>query len=482
MKTTVKVSIGRLAFNVDSDAYQRLKNYLDRLEKHFADKESGKEIVSDIEERLAELLAAQLSQPTQVVTLAMVEEVIAIMGMPDDMEDNEPINTTTSNVTPPVGLGRRLYRDKEHKIIGGVCSGLAAYFNIDAVFIRLFFVLFLFSFSIFPLFYHSMSGTAILAYLILWAVMPAAHTPKEKLEMYGKHKPTVSGIEKKLLEDTEKPQENGLVRMLNFIARLFIIFFGIILLIIALSGFLLIPSLLLFDVAPNITVFGLLDYVHIGPCAFLFKLFLALVLFLPFMGLVYLAVKAIMGFRDKYRIGLLVFLCWIAAVIGLSAVSFPALRAYTYWEKETAQVVVEHSSDTLYINVSDKYKAKHNQMIFDYRDKRAFSALWSAKSAGQTSFYLLPQVKIIPVSDTGAIRIKYTCRAAGRNRYMAQENVDNMLQKAFLKDSLLLLEPFVFDKKTKWSGELMKMKIYVPRGKAVKLDMFDKYHNQMHLR
>jgi len=484
MKTTVKVSIGRLAFNVDSDAYQRLKDYLGRLENHFANKESGKEIVADIEERLSELLSARLSAPPQVVTLTMVEEVIAIMGMPDDMDDKEPGGTAASNIVPPPVLGRkRLYRDGEHKLIGGVCSGLAAYFAIDVVFIRVIFILFFISSATFPVFYHSMSGMALLAYLILWAVVPVACTAKEKLEMYGNHKPTVSDIEKKLLEEAEKPQDSGIVQVLNGIARVFMVFFGVILLLVALSGFILIPALFFIDFVPNTTVFDLFDYIHIGSCALLFKLFFASVLLLPFMGLIYVAVKALMGFKGKYRIGLLIFLCWIAAVIGLAAVSFPALRAYTYWTKEREQVMVEQRFDTLYINVSDKYKSKHNEMIFDYHNKHAFSALWSADAAGQTAFYVLPQVKIIPVNKTEDFRVEYIRRAAGRNRFMAEENLESMPPKVFLQDSLLLLEPFVFDKENnKWRGELLKIKIYLPKGKTIKSEMLDSRRKRVKFR
>ncbi|MDR0295895.1 MAG: PspC domain-containing protein, partial [Prevotellaceae bacterium] len=292
MKTTIKVSIGRLAFNMDSDAHQRLKDYLDRLEQHFAYKESGKEIVSDIEERLSELLAARLSEPGQVITMAMVEEVIAIMGTPDDMEDT----------TPPVAplsepRGKRLYRDVEHKLIGGVCSGLANYFNTDTAVVRLVFIIFFFV----PLL------PSLLVYLILWIVVPAARTAREKLEMRGKHKTTIADIEKKILEESESLRDSGFVRLLKVFARIFVVFFGIILLIVALCGFLLIPAMFLFDFVPNITVIDFWDYVHIGSYPSWVKLFFSLVVLLPFLGLMYIAIKALLGFRRKDKIGLSIF-------------------------------------------------------------------------------------------------------------------------------------------------------------------------------
>jgi phage shock protein PspC (stress-responsive transcriptional regulator) len=474
MKTTIKVSIGRLAFYMDSDAHLRLKDYLDRLEKHFANKESGKEIVSDIEERLSELLTARLPQSDKVVTLTMVEEVIAIMGMPDDMEDATP------PAAPPSELrGKRLYRDMEHKIIGGVCSGLAAYFNVETVFIRLAFILLFL--APFP-FHHAMSGTALLVYIALWVALPAAHTHREKLEMRGSHKPTIADIEKKILEEAENLRDSGFVRLLKIAARAFLVFFGIILLMIALGGFLLIPAMFLFDFVPNVLVIDLWDYVNIGTHVCWFKLFFSLVVLLPFLGLLHIAVKALLGFKRKSKIGLAIFLLWIAALIGLIAVSLPTGRNYSYWAKEKEEVIMESHYDTLYVNVSDEYKNRHNQMVFDSYNRNAFLAIWSAESAGMTAIYMLPHVKIVRTKDAQNIRIAYTYRAAGRNKYIAQEKLDSMPQKAFLRDSLLLLEPFVFDKENKWSGELVSIKIYVPRGKMVKCEVSDGYRKRIKVR
>jgi hypothetical protein len=252
---------------------------------------------------------------------------------------------------------------------------------------------------------------------------------------------------------------------------------------VALSGFILIPSLFFYDFVPNITVIDLLDYVNISTSTFWFKFFLSLVLFLPFMGLVYVAVKALLGFKGKFKVGLCIFLLWIAAVIGLSVVSLRSLRSYYYWTKDKEEIVMEQRYDTLYINVSDKYKNDYNETTFYYNDENDFSALWSANSdGGKTSFYLLPQVEVVRTRDTGEIRMVYIRRAAGRNRYMAQEKLAQMLPKAFLRDSLLLLEPYIFDKDNKWSGELMGIKIYVPRGKTVKFEQLDGHHRKVQIR
>jgi hypothetical protein len=318
-----------------------------------------------------------------------------------------------------------------------------------------------------------MSGTSLLVYLILWVVIPAAQTAKEKLEMRGKHKTTIADIEKRILEESESLRDSGFVRLLKVAARIFMIFFGIVLLIVALCGFLLIPAMFFFDFVPNVTAIDLWDYVHIGAYPFWFKLFFSLVLLLPFLGLVYIAVKALLGFRRKDKTGLFIFLLWVAALIGLSVVALPAGRNYSYWAKEREELVMEPHYDTLYVNVADEYKNRRNQTLFDSYSKNAFWEMWSADSAGVTSIYLLPHVRIVRAKDAENIRIVYTYRAAGRNRYMAHEKLDEIPPKAFLRDSLLLLEPFVYDKENKWSGELMSVKIYAPHGKTVKLEMSD---------
>ena len=89
MKITVSVNLGGYSFNIDEDAYSELKRYLKNLELHFAGEESSSEILSDIEARMAELLKARLTTFKQVVTIDDVREVIAIMGNPEDITDEE---------------------------------------------------------------------------------------------------------------------------------------------------------------------------------------------------------------------------------------------------------------------------------------------------------------------------------------------------------------------------------------------------------
>ena len=155
MKETIKINLAQLLFDLDADAYTKLKDYLDSLKHYFEQSsEEASEILSDIEQRIAEILSEKLKDKKQVVTIADVDSVIEMMGTAEDFaresdaseEDTsasqEKQKATSSDEYSKVH--RRFYRDVDNNILGGICSGLAAYFNVDSVWIRLAFIVLLF--------------------------------------------------------------------------------------------------------------------------------------------------------------------------------------------------------------------------------------------------------------------------------------------------------------------------------------------------
>lgn len=171
MKKTFSVNLGNRVYNIDEDAYLRLNAYLERIEGHFSDLKEREDILNDIELRISELFSERLGVNKQVITLADVDEVIRIMGDPHEIggTEEEPKAAWDKRRSGT----RRIYRDPDDRMIGGVCGGLAAYTNIDPVIIRLIFVVLLFM------------GIGALAYIILWIVVPEARTTAQKLEMRG---------------------------------------------------------------------------------------------------------------------------------------------------------------------------------------------------------------------------------------------------------------------------------------------------------
>jgi len=171
MKITVSINLGGYSFNIDEDAYAELKRYLKNLDLHFAGEESSSEILSDIESRMSELFRSKLTVYKQVITLGDVGEVISVMGRPEDFPDNEGPSRKEKFSTPGT---HRMYRDPDKRVIGGVSSGMGAYWDIEPWIIRVIFIALAFA-----------GGLGIVIYLILYIVLPEAKTTAQKIEMKG---------------------------------------------------------------------------------------------------------------------------------------------------------------------------------------------------------------------------------------------------------------------------------------------------------
>jgi len=193
MNKTVNINLGGMFFHIDEDAYQKLTRYFDAIKRSLSNSSGQDEIIKDIEMRVSELLTEKQKTEKHVVGLKDVDDVIAVMGQPEDYRiDEEGTGATATNFSSSSSTGsRKLYRDKDGEMIGGVLAGLGHYFGIDKVWLRIFFLIMFFAW-----------GTGVLAYIILWIVMPEAKTTAEKLEMTGEPV-TISNIEKKVREEFE---------------------------------------------------------------------------------------------------------------------------------------------------------------------------------------------------------------------------------------------------------------------------------------
>lgn len=195
MNKTVNINLGGLFFHIDEDAYQKLTHYFEAIKRSLSNASGQDEILKDIEMRIGELISEKHSNDKQVISFKEVEEIIAVMGQPEDyrIDGDEPIEATyipTGNKTT-----KKLYRDTENGMIGGVLAGLGHYFGVEKVWMRIFLLILVFA-----------GGTGILAYVILWIAMPEAITTSEKLEMRGEPV-TISNIEKKVREEIEMLSE-----------------------------------------------------------------------------------------------------------------------------------------------------------------------------------------------------------------------------------------------------------------------------------
>ncbi|MBM3421572.1 MAG: PspC domain-containing protein [Bacteroidetes bacterium] len=193
MKVTLNINIGGYAFHIDEDAYHDLKAYLRSLELHFTGEDSASEIMADIEVRMSELFRARLGTYRQVITIDDVREVMKIMGTPEDFVDQDTFSAKekfTSSST------RRMYRDPDNRIIGGVAAGLAAYWHLDPIIPRVIFLALIFA-----------GGLGIFAYLILWIVLPEARTTAQKIEMKGEPV-NIHNIKESVKNEFERVRKN----------------------------------------------------------------------------------------------------------------------------------------------------------------------------------------------------------------------------------------------------------------------------------
>lgn len=178
MKKIVDVSIGGINFTMEEDAYYKLQNYLRRFEDTIPDKQEAKEVMEDVEARVAEIFQKEMKYSNQVVEVKLVQIVIDHLGEIEiEQEASNTFESSTGSYKNAEGytLGeKKLYRNTDNKFLGGVCSGLAAYFSIDATLIRILFVLTAF-------FY----GITIIVYIVLWIVLPKARYVMDKLRMHG---------------------------------------------------------------------------------------------------------------------------------------------------------------------------------------------------------------------------------------------------------------------------------------------------------
>jgi len=198
MNKTIIININGTVFHIEEDAYEVLKNYMTDVKRHFMNSADSLEITTDIENRIAEMFNELLARENkQVIVEQDVKEVISQMGTVEDFEkseqDTEPSFTDTYYNT---GATRRLFRDPDNRLVAGVCAGIANYFDINAVWIRLAFALIVLA-----------GGAGIILYIILWIVIPKAMTRADRMAMKGE-KQNLEGFKRNFEQEMAGMKQN----------------------------------------------------------------------------------------------------------------------------------------------------------------------------------------------------------------------------------------------------------------------------------
>lgn len=220
MKKNITINLFGTLYNIDEDAYQLLDNYLQSMKRYFGTKDGGEEIADDIEHRVAELLWEKKEQGLDAINLEIIKEIIGKIGNAEEIAGEE--ETESSNHSAENGniyteaddfdsstatlwermrhhfQNRRLYRDPDDQLLGGVCSGLAHYFGLGGSVLWRLLLLVLFF----------VEGVGLITYLILWLIIPMARTPEDKLLMKGK-KLTATNINEQIIQDHNTQTEQG---------------------------------------------------------------------------------------------------------------------------------------------------------------------------------------------------------------------------------------------------------------------------------
>ncbi|MDD4190448.1 MAG: PspC domain-containing protein, partial [Mangrovibacterium sp.] len=325
MKKTFTINISGSVFHIEEDAYEKLRDYLQMLTGHFGTDADGREILQDIEARIAELFTKKMeAEGKDVILEEWVEEVMARMGKPEDFIEEEEEAAPDTAPVAEAKVKRRMYRDPDHRVLGGVCSGMGAYFNIDPVVLRIvFFILFWVS-----------AGIALLVYLMLWIAVPKAKTTAERLEMRGREA-TVSNIEKSIKEEVKEVKESykrfrnsttyekgreqvgrfGDVtyNVLRVILRMIVIVAGVFLILMAFFGLIaFITSIVIgqsvFQSAPWIGGFGpefhtpeIANFFIAPGSMTMLMIAIAVLAGIPLLGILYAGTKMVFRFRSNSR-------------------------------------------------------------------------------------------------------------------------------------------------------------------------------------
>lgn len=323
MNNIKKCSISGVAFTLDEEAYKTLEAYLDSLRASYGETADGKEIVADIEARIAELILTT-QEGDRVVQKPLIDNIIAQMGSARDISEESSEEGSAGESSPKEPrIPRRLYRDTANAKLGGVCAGIGKYFDIDPVWVRL--AMFL------PLIFTCMGGITflgwmsqifgnlfgifIICYLIMWFVVPVARTARQKLEMKGERITAES-----IRETTEAAGNDPDRRARPIVAETVSVFGKVVLILLKLIAGVIVFSLIVLAI---VLVVGLLGVIISGPgsiCPSLLdndiwvSIFGITSLLIPVILLIYVLMCLIASRKPGGKPVLGFFLVWLASI------------------------------------------------------------------------------------------------------------------------------------------------------------------------
>lgn len=500
MNRTITMNLSGIIFHIEEDAYDMLNRYLSTIKSYFKDSEGRDEIMSDIESRIAEMLQEKVNQTKQAVLMADVESVTAIMGKPEDFAaENDSTQDRSSNSAPdayPSRSGRRrVFRDSDEKLLGGVCSGIANYFNFDPIWLRGAFAI---SFFIF--------GTGFLLYVILWIIIPEAKTTAEKLEMRGE-KVDVNNISKAVNEEFEDfkkrvkdfgnevgSKENkdrvkssarkasefvgdvfhNMIKVVGKIVAVLCVFIGIVLMAGLLATIFGKGTISVFNGPGGSTHFSLYEFSSaVLPADLPIQLVVVtLILFLgvPLLSIIYGGIRHLFGIKQKNKI--VKYSANILWLIGLILVFYVATIIGSDFSEQASNKqkidIFQPAGSMLYLDMKptadeDVYTGKHHRNKINFGD-------WILLSKDEDKFRIAyPEMSIV-ASETDSFELVTIRSAHGYDKKEAVNRAKNIDYSIEQNDSLISFNGY-FDVKSedKLRAQEIKIILKVPMNKSIYL-------------
>lgn len=334
MNEIKRCSLAGISFTLEPDAYDTLKGYIQSLEDAYRSNPDGEEIVADIEARIAEIILSTIPAEA-VVTNPLVKNIIKQLGSAEQIDSEQPDHEAEPHQTETTGpsgnprIPRRLYRDVQHNKLGGVCAGIANYFDTDPTWIRLIALIspilwlsgLMHMFVLWRIesFMGQLTGLVALGYVVMWFTIPPASTARQKLEMRGERITTESIRENIEQATAEQRSRTLLADIVNIIGKILLI------------GLKIVAALMLVGLVLGVCVLGMVAIAGIPMLGFNLPTGISLVAFfcvaiIPLVILIYLIIMLLLSQRPRGRVMLVAFIVWLVSLVGmtLSAIKSPA--------------------------------------------------------------------------------------------------------------------------------------------------------------
>lgn len=490
MKKTVTINLNSFIFNIDEDAYKVLHVYLEKLSEHFGNNEEGREIIKDIEARIAELFSEKLSENKQVINIDDVNEVISILGYVNDIIDSDETEDT-SKKEEKKKRDKKFFRDPDNKMLAGVCSGLAAYTGVSIIVWRIIFLVFLFI----P------GNISIVAYIILWIAVPMAKTTAQKLEMKGE-KVNLENIEKTVKEEYEDLKENlknwdskrfsdivekiwnAIVSVFRIIVKVMspiigggFILVGMILSILLIIGFVSVSSENIFYSDGWINFIWLpsvLELVTNSEIAWLLSIAIFILFIIPLIALIYGGILLLFKLKgNKFLSGSLLVL-WILSIVMTVFLTINVARGYesVAYSSYVSEIPLDTTSNyTFSLLDNDPTFDKNYILSYDRhgRKKVEINSLNELHLLLRSNFIQLHEdkIKVKPSlrfrgENIQSPEIEYRYYARGRTRSEAQDNIDLISYEYNISDSIVEFAPFYDINSRRWKAQELRITVLLP--------------------